>query len=120
MLNLDTHILIKALEGSLSERERSLLTADGEWSISAIVIWEMAMLQQRGRIRFHLYSPQLEKAFERLHVWPLDRAVCQELQSLDFRSDPADKLIAATSLAPDIPLVTRDERIRQSRLVRCL
>ncbi len=34
MLNLDTHILIKAFEGSLTQHERNVLTADPEWSIS--------------------------------------------------------------------------------------
>jgi PIN domain nuclease of toxin-antitoxin system len=42
MLNLDTHILIKAFEGSLTARERNVLTDDPEWSISAIVLWEIA------------------------------------------------------------------------------
>jgi PIN domain nuclease of toxin-antitoxin system len=39
---------------------------------------------------------------------------------LDFRSDPADELIAATSLTHNVPLVTRDARIRSSKLIRCL
>jgi PIN domain nuclease of toxin-antitoxin system len=44
MLNLDTHILIKAIEGSLAPDERNVLTADPKWSISAIVLWEIAKL----------------------------------------------------------------------------
>jgi hypothetical protein len=38
MLNLDTHILIKAFEGNLTAPERTVLTDDPEWSISAIVL----------------------------------------------------------------------------------
>jgi hypothetical protein len=37
MLNLDTHILLYALTGDLTPRERSLL-ANETWSISAIVL----------------------------------------------------------------------------------
>lgn len=36
---------------------------------------------------------------------------------LDVRGDPADDLIAATSLAHDIPLMTRDKRLRRSKRV---
>jgi len=40
------------------------------------------------------------------------REVCLNIAALDFVSDPADELIAATSLTYRVPLVTRDERIR--------
>jgi PIN domain nuclease of toxin-antitoxin system len=39
------------------------------------------------------------------------------LAALDFKSDPADELIAATSLTYRVPLLTRDARIRTSKLV---
>jgi hypothetical protein len=31
-------------------------------------------------------------------VWPLDIEVCRETLKLDFESDPADEIIAATSI----------------------
>jgi predicted nucleic acid-binding protein len=36
---------------------------------------------------------------------------------LDFRSDPADEIIAATSIVHRLPLVTRDREIKKSKLV---
>jgi len=36
---------------------------------------------------------------------------------LDVQSDPADELIAATSLVHNVPLVTRDRTLRRSRQV---
>jgi PIN domain nuclease of toxin-antitoxin system len=51
------------------------------------------------------------------HVWPLDFAVCRASTELDFSSDPADELIAATSVVHRVPLVTRDRKIRASRIV---
>lgn len=120
MLNLGTHILIKAVEGCLTTHETGVLTDDPEWSISAIVLWEITKLHQLGRIRYGLDYPPLAEAVDRLHIWPISRPVCLNLRALDFQSDPADEIIAATSLTHQIPLLTRDVRIRTSRIVRCL
>jgi predicted nucleic acid-binding protein len=37
--------------------------------------------------------------------------------SLDFRSDLADELIAATSIVYRAPLLTRDRKLRASKIV---
>lgn len=116
MLNLDTHMLLFALDGSLRPGERTLLTAE-PWGISAIVLWELAKLAQLGRIAIDVRSPEFANIFTRIHVWPLDMAICQKSTELDFASDPADELIAATSIVHRIPLVTRDKKIRRSKLV---
>ena len=116
MLNLDTHILLFALDGSLKPAERRLL-ASNPWGISAIVLWEMAKLAQLGRIAIDLESAEFSRIFARVRVWPLDLAVCRQSTELDFVSDPADELIAATSVVHRVPLITRDRRIRRSKLV---
>jgi PIN domain nuclease of toxin-antitoxin system len=120
MLNLDTHVLLFAASGSLTGRERRILEHDTEWSISAIVLWEIEMLYHRGRIQHGLDHPPLAALLSRVRIWPLSVKVCIALRSLDFESDPADKLIAATSIAHRVPLVTRDKTIRRSKRVRCL
>ena len=116
MLNLDTHILLHALGGRLSNAESRLL-ADQPWGISAIVLWEIAKLAQLGRILVNLESPRLLDMVRRVHIWPIDVTVCQAVGTLDFRSDPADELIAATSVVHNVPLVTRDRAIRRSKRV---
>jgi PIN domain nuclease of toxin-antitoxin system len=108
MLNLDTHVLLKAFEGSLTPHERSVLTEDPEWSISAIVLWEITELKQLGRLRYGLDREPLAEGLEQVHVWPITRRVCLNLGGLDFQSDPADEIIAATSLTHNIPLLTRE------------
>ncbi|HWL92271.1 MAG TPA: type II toxin-antitoxin system VapC family toxin [Phycisphaerae bacterium] len=116
MLNLDTHILLHAFNGSLSRAERKLLSGDS-WSISAIVLWEIAKLIQRGRIVLDIESADFQRHLARIHVWPIDLAIAQRSIQLDFRGDPADELIAATSIVHAVPLITRDRQILASAIV---
>jgi PIN domain nuclease of toxin-antitoxin system len=120
MLNLDTHILLYAIHGRLEAAEQQLLTGDGDWGISAIVLWEIEELYGKGRILHGLDYTPLAAALRRLKIWPITADVCLNLRELDFSSDPADELIAATSLTHDVPLITRDARIRVSKVIRCL
>lgn len=116
MINLDTHILVFALLGTATERERRVLSGSS-WSISAIVFWELAKLVQLGRIELDLEDAAVVRLLSSLHVWPLDLAVGLRSTQLDFKGDPADELIAATSVVHKVPLLTRDRKIRTSRLV---
>ena len=116
MLNLDTHILIFAVSDNLRPAEQALLSQN-RWSVSAIVFWELAKLVQLGRIDMDLDDRDVVRTLSRLHVWPIDLAVARASTQLDFQSDPADELIAATSVVHDIPLLTRDHTIRLSKVV---
>ena len=116
MINLDTHVLIDALAGRLKANEQRLLERN-RWSISAIVLWEIAKLVQLGRLEVDLDDPEVVRALSGMHVWPLDLTVARASTRLDFRGDPADEIIAATSLVHGIPLVTRDRAIRSSSVV---
>jgi PIN domain nuclease of toxin-antitoxin system len=116
MLNLDTHVLIHALEGRLTAREREVLSSDA-WGICGIVLWEIAKLVQLGRIDMDLDDSAVVRALSRIHTWPLTLEVCRAISDLDFEADPADELIAATSVVHQVPLVTRDGTILGSRVV---
>jgi PIN domain nuclease of toxin-antitoxin system len=116
MLNLDTHILIHALIGNLTRRERDLLAAD-EWGISDIVIWEISKLAQLGRIEINIDDVDLTRLLAGVQVWPISLDICRAIRLLDFRGDPADEIIAATTLVYKAPLLTRDGRIRKSKVV---
>jgi len=50
-------------------------------------------------------------------VWPLTREVAHVTTQLDVKGDPADQIIAATSVVYQVPLVTRDKVIRRSKRV---
>ena len=116
MLNLDTHILIHALGGDLRPRELELLETN-EWSVSAIVLWELAKLVQLGRIKLNLDDREVVRALSAIHLWPIDMDIARTSTQLDFSGDPADEIIAATSIVRRIPLLTRDRAILRSKLV---
>jgi len=116
MLNLDTHVLLFALAGQLTPKESALLSRDS-WSISAISLWEIAKLAELGRIEIDLDDVELTRTLSRIHTWPVTLEICRAIRTLDFRGDPADEIIAATSLHHRVPLVTRDRAIRRSRRV---
>jgi PIN domain nuclease of toxin-antitoxin system len=116
MLSLDTHILVYAMTGDVTAREKRLLTS-ARWGISAIVLWELSKLAQLRRIEIDLDSPELDRFLAQIQVWPLTLEIGRALRRLDVRSDPADEIIAATSLVHSAPLLTRDRKLRASRVV---
>lgn len=116
MLNLDTHIFIHALNDSLTKKEKTLLSND-TWSISSIVLWEIHKLHQIGRINLKIDDPEFILILSKIHIWELNVQVFKGLSLLDFKNDPADEIIAATSIAYNCPLVTRDRHIKKSKVV---
>lgn len=116
MLNVDTNVLLHAMTGALTAAEATLLGAH-RWSISAIVLWEIGKLAQKGRITVDLEDPEVVRALSQVHVWPITREIAHMSTRLDIKSDPADELIAATSIVHNLPLLTRDRALRKSKLV---
>ena len=115
-VNLDTNILIAAIRNDLTDTEHRIL-AGSEWSVSPIVFWELAKLVQKGRAGIDLDDPHLVRLLQKLNVLPLTTTVARVSTQLDFAADPADELIAATSIVYSVPLMTRDSKIRSSQMV---
>ena len=116
LLNLDTHVLVHALAGQLRRRERTLLE-ENNWSVASIVLWELAKLARLGRVDIDLGDRDVVRALKSVKVWPITVEIARTSTRLDFEGDPADELIAATSVVHDVPLVTRDRVIRRSKQV---
>ncbi|REL33423.1 type II toxin-antitoxin system VapC family toxin [Rhodohalobacter sp. SW132] len=124
MLLLDTHIWLWWLlgDGALNNKEREALdraAESGELSISWVTVWETEMLERKGRIEL---KPGFQKWIEAAvqpriaTLLPVDTEVVSAQRKLpdSFHGDPADRLIAATSILSQYPLVTHDRRIRES------
>ncbi len=116
MLNLDTHMLVALFTGDVSEEEyRSAVNQ--QLAISDIVLWELAKLVQRSRLVLDMDSREFVAWLRNLTVFPITPEIARKSTQLDFSSDPADEIVAATSVVEHIPLLTRDRRIRKSKMV---
>src|SRR5208337_394225 len=116
MLNLDTHVLVSILNGDLSPREHELVLKN-ELAISGVVLWELAKLVQLGRLGMDLDSAEFRQFLRQVSILPITLEITRASTRLDFSSDPADEIIAATSIVEKIPLLTHDRRILKSRIV---
>lgn len=83
--------------------------------VSAISLWELAILAADGRIRV---GPALDLWIEEMAddpliaVLPLTPAIAATSVGLTgLPGDPADRLIAATAVCHGLTLLTSDERI---------
>src|SRR5262249_49885976 len=115
-LNLDTHIVVCMLNGDLSDRERRLILNDA-LAVSDIVFWELAKLVQLRRLEMDFDDAKFLAFVRSTLVFPITAEIARKSTTLDFKSDPADEIIAATSIVEGASLLTRDKRILKSRLV---
>jgi PIN domain nuclease of toxin-antitoxin system len=123
---LDTHVLIWAVDDSsrLSRAAASEIRrarGNGGLSISAITLWELTSLFAKGKIEPHgTIEASLRLLTRKVAVWPITleiAALAAEFPS-DYSKDPADRLIGATARAEGMTLITRNENIRRSPLLK--
>ena len=130
MILLDTHALVwlvaepKRLSRPASAAIQRARNADGI-GIAAITLWELAVLFHRGHLRAHgttEASVRLVIESSGVSVKPITPEVAALAAQFpdDFPRDPADRLIGATARAEGLALVTRDESIRASKLVKTI
>ena len=123
---LDSHVLIWAVADSkrLSKAAASAIRrarrGDG-LAVSAITAYEVAWQIASGRIQGY---GTVETSVLRFLEGVTMRPITPEIAALaaqfpeDYPRDPADRLIGATARAEGMTLVTRNERIRRSPLIR--
>ena len=81
------------------------------------MLWELAKLVELRRLDFDFDDVEFRAFLRNSTIFPITVEIARKSTELDFISDPADQLIAATSIVEQIPLLTRDRRILRSKLV---
>ena len=101
----------------LSAHARRVIDEADRALVSAISVWEVAMLVSKQRIR--LDRPvelwvDIALALPGIQLAPLEPAIAVRSAKLpgEIHPDPADRIIVATALEYAVPIVTPDERIR--------
>jgi PIN domain nuclease of toxin-antitoxin system len=128
LILLDTHVLFWAVDDSkrlsraAAAEIRRARRHDG-LAISAISLWELSWLLAAGRIRsYGTVEASLRMLVEGVAIRPITHEIAALAAQFpeDYPRDPADRLIGATARAEGLTLVTRDERIRRSPLLKTL
>jgi prevent-host-death family protein len=126
---LDTHVIIwdrLAPERVSPKARKAISQADREHGIviSEISLWEIAMLIRKGRIvtdvsYIELMTDILDSRNYVLQGITPEIAFLATEMSIDTK-DPADKLIAATSIALGLPLISADRFMHKATEVRTI
>lgn len=130
MILLDTHVLAwlvaqpERLSRPAASAIRRARASDG-LAIADITVWELAFLFARGVLRSHgTVENTVQNLVNRsgVSVKPItaEIAALATQFSDDYPKDPVDRLIGATARAEGIALVTRDEGIRSSPLLKTI
>ncbi len=116
----DTHAVIWYVEADpkLSNNARSVIataSADGnEVAVSAITLVEMIYLAEKGRIPKYWLTPDVVVGGDTVFtIVPVDALTARALSEIDGTQvrDMPDRIIAATALQLDVPLISRDSKI---------
>ena len=126
----DTHTLVFYVTGALrhlSPRCRTIFRrAEVERDrvhVPAVCFFEIALLLERGRLRSRIDFEawhDLVAAHPGLPIERLSWEDVREARGLAGLVDPFDRLIAGTAVRLEVPLLTNDERMRRSGLVRTI
>ena len=116
---LDTHVVLwwSAEPDRVSRRARSALEGADELAIAAISWVELAWMAHSGHVALSVpVRSWLDRLAAQLRTIGITPAIADAAVSLpaSFPRDPADRLIYATAVAHDLPLVTKDRAIRDS------
>jgi PIN domain nuclease of toxin-antitoxin system len=125
---LDTHVWLfwaGEEQRQLSPTARDAIARADVLGVSVMSCWEVSMLVSKGRLRFQQDVRAWIRAATRqprLQLLELtaDIAVLAGSLGSEIHGDPADRIIMATALHLGTPLVTKDDRIRGSKLVETI
>jgi PIN domain nuclease of toxin-antitoxin system len=117
MVILDTHAWIWYVTESknLSKDALDKILFQDVCGVSAISVWEVAMLEVKGRIKFKIaIQDWIEKAlaFPKIKLFELIPEISISSANLaGFHGDPADRIIYSTALINNSQIITKDKHI---------
>jgi PIN domain nuclease of toxin-antitoxin system len=126
LILLDTHVVVWLAQEyqRISPKAQATIEEarkkDGGLAVSDITLFEIALLASRGRVNF---KPDVETTLSEVErqfiVLPITANIALQAFELpaSYPNDPVDRIIGATALIEDIPLLTADREIRKSGLV---
>lgn len=110
-LLIDTHILLWARTEpeKLTAGERNTLISAPLRYVSAVCLWEFAILMGLGRIEANAGLLEVPTGYDLL---PISHEHCKALLELSrHHRDPFDRMLIAQARSERIPLLSRDRRI---------
>ena len=123
----DTHPLIWYSTGKHSQLSRKALNVfqkaeicESLIYIPAVTFWEIALLENLGKIKldkkFDFWANELlsGSGFE---IVPLEPSIISKSVGYNFNDDSFDKVIVASAVELDVPLITKDVAIAEANLV---
>ncbi|MCA9437598.1 MAG: type II toxin-antitoxin system VapC family toxin [Candidatus Omnitrophica bacterium] len=123
MIVLDTHVLIwlALIPGNLSKTASARISEES-LAISAIAFLEIGHLLRKGRLKISAtlteFVNSLIETYE-IEVIPLTPEIVEISIALlpEVNADPADRIIAASAIYLNAPLVTKDKNLRKAKIV---
>jgi PIN domain nuclease of toxin-antitoxin system len=112
--------LTKKAKTAISKADKN-----AEILICDISIWEIAMLVKRKRLEIDDTAANLVRLFlesRNVTVVPISPEIAELSVNLgpEINNDPADRIIVATSIIKQAPLITADSNLRDARIVETL
>lgn len=122
LLLLDTHVWLWFALGDANRLATPLrmeienAALGGKLAVSAISVWEIGMLESKGRIVLGMPCEKWVEAalaLPGLRLIGLDTEIAIASSRLpgEFHGDPADRILAATARSCNATLATADERL---------
>jgi len=128
MILLDTCAIIwTALQPSklTPKAQQAIQNNENELMICDISIWEIAMLISKKRLTVDSTAAEFIDLIiqsQNYQVQPITAKIAELSVSLgsEINADPADRLISATSILNNMSLVTADQNLRGTTMVKTI